>query len=268
MGQTIKQGNWCIALKLDKRDQPVQLRSLKTESKGGKKRSSLRGRRIGVYPGQYYDQETGLHYNYFRYYNPQTGRYITPDPIGLEGGVNLFAYANGNPIRWTDPWGLRSLTQGEITMLKTVYNNTINYEKVDVRSGASLDPRTWPPIASGYAVTLGNRIYFPTDNYKEDFSKEDLSYQAFLVHESGHVYQYQNDPNYTWVKAAIEGLRSDTYKYKLTPCKSFSDYRYEQQAQILADYYKAVVLGSKERSIFESILGPKGLGATAIVPIK
>jgi RHS repeat-associated protein len=46
---------------------------------------------IGL-PGQYYDPETGLHYNYFRYYNPQTGRYITPDPIGLEGGINLFAY--------------------------------------------------------------------------------------------------------------------------------------------------------------------------------
>jgi RHS repeat-associated protein len=44
------------------------------------------------FPGQYYDQETGLHYNYFRYYNPKTGRYITPDPIGLEGGINLFAY--------------------------------------------------------------------------------------------------------------------------------------------------------------------------------
>jgi RHS repeat-associated protein len=44
------------------------------------------------FPGQYYDPETGLHYNYFRYYNPQTGRYITPDPIGLEGGINLFAY--------------------------------------------------------------------------------------------------------------------------------------------------------------------------------
>jgi RHS repeat-associated protein len=42
------------------------------------------------FPGQYYDTETGLHYNYFRYYIPQTGRYITPDPIGLEGGVNLF----------------------------------------------------------------------------------------------------------------------------------------------------------------------------------
>jgi RHS repeat-associated protein len=58
------------------------------------------------FPGQYYDQETGLHYNYFRYYNPQTGRYITPDPIGLEGGINLFAYVGNNPLSYVDPMGL------------------------------------------------------------------------------------------------------------------------------------------------------------------
>ena len=58
------------------------------------------------FPGQYYDTETGLHYNYFRYYNPQTGRYITPDPIGLEGGINLFAYVAGNPVNSIDPLGL------------------------------------------------------------------------------------------------------------------------------------------------------------------
>jgi RHS repeat-associated protein len=56
-------------------------------------------------PGQYYDQETGLHYNYFRYYDAITGRYVTPDPIGLEGGVNLFAYAQNNPITFSDPSG-------------------------------------------------------------------------------------------------------------------------------------------------------------------
>ncbi len=58
------------------------------------------------FPGQYYDQETGLHYNYFRYYNPQTGRYITPDPIGLWGGINLFAYVANNPPNKVDRWGL------------------------------------------------------------------------------------------------------------------------------------------------------------------
>jgi RHS repeat-associated protein len=58
------------------------------------------------FPGQYYDQETGLHYNYFRYYDPTTGRYITPDPIGLEGGINLFVYVASNPMNWIDPWGI------------------------------------------------------------------------------------------------------------------------------------------------------------------
>ncbi|WP_319002075.1 RHS repeat-associated core domain-containing protein [Burkholderia cepacia] len=58
------------------------------------------------FQGQYLDRETGLHYNLFRYYDPDVGRYISPDPIGLAGGVNLYQYANGNPISWIDPLGL------------------------------------------------------------------------------------------------------------------------------------------------------------------
>ena len=57
------------------------------------------------YQGQYLDRETGLHYNTFRYYDPDTGRFTQPDPIGLAGGFNLYQYAP-NALTWIDPLGL------------------------------------------------------------------------------------------------------------------------------------------------------------------
>ncbi|GLP67965.1 hypothetical protein TUSST3_45870 [Streptomyces sp. TUS-ST3] len=57
------------------------------------------------FPGQYFDPETGLHYNYFRHYDPETARYTTPDPLGLTPAPNPAAYVE-NPLAWADPLGL------------------------------------------------------------------------------------------------------------------------------------------------------------------
>ena len=57
-------------------------------------------------PGQYLDAESGLHYNYFRDYEPGTGRYFQSDPIGLQGGIATYTYAANAPTAVTDPFGL------------------------------------------------------------------------------------------------------------------------------------------------------------------
>ncbi|MGH8451532.1 RHS repeat-associated core domain-containing protein, partial [Pseudomonas sp.] len=57
------------------------------------------------FQGQYFDAQSGLHYNRHRYYHPDIGRYLTPDPVKLAGGINAYQYAP-NPTGWVDPLGL------------------------------------------------------------------------------------------------------------------------------------------------------------------
>ncbi|VTP17414.1 putative deoxyribonuclease RhsC [Phytobacter ursingii] len=64
-------------------------------------------------PGQQYDEETGLHYNRHRYYNPRQGQYITQDPIGLMGGWNGYAYPL-DPVSWIDSMGLAPNKYGHL----------------------------------------------------------------------------------------------------------------------------------------------------------
>ncbi|EOE6710107.1 RHS repeat-associated core domain-containing protein [Acinetobacter baumannii] len=77
------------------------------------------------FQGQYYDQETELHYNRYRYYEPHSARYVSKDPIGLSGGINTSAYVS-DPTQWVDPRGLASNSIGSYGSVKSASDT---YEK-------------------------------------------------------------------------------------------------------------------------------------------
>jgi RHS repeat-associated protein len=79
-------------------------------------------------PGQYFDQETGTFYNYFRDYDPQLGRYVQSDPIGLRGGMSTFGYVMGDPLAKRDPFGLAP--GGVQSLVEKPKRPTYCYEKI------------------------------------------------------------------------------------------------------------------------------------------
>ena len=93
------------------------------------------------FQGQYFDAETGLHYNRHRYYNPGTGRFLTPDPIKLAGGLNSYQYVP-NPTGWVDPLGLASKECDEPEAYDNSAHNAAKYEamKRDLRTTEAANP--------------------------------------------------------------------------------------------------------------------------------
>jgi RHS repeat-associated protein len=86
------------------------------------------------FPGQYRDRETGWHYNYFRDYEPGTGRYMQSDPMGLWGGLSTYAYVFSNPLDGVDPRGLIKHSTGQT--IECAKNCTIRIDTVlDEKTG-------------------------------------------------------------------------------------------------------------------------------------
>ena len=82
--------------------------------------------------GQYLDRETGLHYNLFRYYDPDCGRFTQQDPIGLRGGLNLYAYAQ-NPLKYIDLLGLCKVENARARQVQMLQDNV----------GYNISPKSW-----------------------------------------------------------------------------------------------------------------------------
>jgi RHS repeat-associated protein len=157
------------------------------------------------FPGQYALSESGLSYNYFRDYDPQTGSYVESDPIGLSGGANTYAYTNGNPITWSDRLGLKpgdkfpTVQAAAIDALDYVYQT---YPNADIEYAGSVFPSD-----GGYIATNPN----PGSQSSSSPSWPDGGGDAAsaIYHTHGQCTPGKDNDNFS--RPDSQGIQSDTF---------------------------------------------------------
>ena len=147
------------------------------------------------FPGQYFDSETGLHYNGFRDYDPATGRYIQSDPIGLAGGLNTYGYVGGVPVGADDPLGLTWVDNPGLFWDWLTESGTVDrfYGPDDPSAQEMMHSEGADKMRQEYAAggcKNGRGSYGSGQAYWESV-RHPLNGTQFQV--GGYVYQYRNN---------------------------------------------------------------------------
>ena len=144
----------------------------------------------------------------------------------------------------------RKLNNNELQVLRSIYFDEIEYHKVKLTN-----THLFSHLLKKYSgIVFDNTIVFTKKSYKDDFSINTRS-MALLVHEMCHVWQYQN-LNYSWIKAGIEHLKfgKSTYSYNIANHKKLTDFRFEQQGNIMADYFRMKQKNRPEIAVYENVI--------------
>ena len=174
-------------------------------------------------------------------------------------GIKTNSTAVGNStVNYTLPAATtsRGMTPGEVAMARTVFKDAIDYSKVKIHRGGLFGQ----PNRTGNAMTPRGEIYFPADDYRDDFSAGVVSdsYRIWFVHELSHVWQYQLGYSVVWAgfrlgagggysKDGAINRPSPAYRYNLAGSdkgKELPDFNMEQQAELISHYFAATQLGS------------------------
>lgn len=144
----------------------------------------------------------------------------------------------------------RKLNNNEVQILRSLYFDEIDYDKVKLTN-----QHLFSHLLKKYSgIVFDNTVVFTKKSYKDDFSINTGS-MALLIHEMCHVWQYQN-LNYRWIKAGIEHIKfgKSTCKYNIADHKKLTDFRFEQQGEIMADYFRLKQKNSPKVKIYEDVI--------------